>query len=413
MTATTSGVTRSTRKLPVSTHPSRSYYFRSPTSPPRPASPKTARAPRRSAPAGRRTVSYLVLSMTTAALLAISVIMSLTATPATSVANTQSAWSMFTRHIVAMAVGTVALIVAIRVDYHKWRKLAPYAMAAGVAIIAFTAIPGTVGTINGAGRWIRIGPLSVQPSEFVKIALLLWVADMLSRSDRSIDNLRVTLGPIVVMTFTLMSLIMLQPHLGACIVIAAMLLAMLWNAGIRFKPLAALLSIGAFGMLLALLFTWRRERLMAFLTPWDDPLDANYQSLRSLFAIGTGGIDGVGAGMGRLKWGFLPHAMSDFILAVVGEEFGLVGSLLVLTLFISFAIAALYVIYGAPDRFGALLVTGATTWIVCQVILNVAMTTGLMPVVGLTLPLLSYGGSSMIVTMAAIGIVLNVSRQVR
>ena len=370
-----------------------------------------------SRPAGRRTPLFVTILVVTVLLLLLSAVMSLSATPATSLSQTRSAWSWFTRHMVAMSVGFVVLVTAIRVDYHRWRPYAKPAMLLAAGAVAFTLLPDfldVLPTINGAGRWISWGPLSVQPSEAAKPALVLITADLLSRDSRSINDLRATLVPVMAITATLVAMLMLQPHLGASLMMGAIAITMLWCAGTRLLPLLAVGGSG-FGLAFAAvaLSSWRFDRLLGFLSPWDEPVGKNYQTLRSLYAIASGGIDGVGVGMGRLKWGFLPHAQSDFIIAVVGEELGLVGSVTVLLLFTVFGFAGFVVAARAPDEFGRMLAVGITVWISLQAVVNIAMATSTLPVVGMTLPLLSYGGSSMVATMAGVGVLLNVARQVK
>lgn len=374
--------------------------------------PPDGRGPR--PPMGRRTGLFLVLVVAVTALLLIGVVMGLSATAAPSLSNTASAWSLFKSHLIWLIVGAIALLVLLRIDYHEWKPLALFGMGAALLLVALTALPSVGLSANGARRWLGVGPVVFQPSEVAKLAFVVFVADLLSRPARPIHNTQSTLRPVLALTGLLTALLMLQPHLGASLLIAGIAIAMLFLAGAPVTRLAATVAAGV-GLTAAmvLMSPWRRSRMLGFLNPWDDPLGNGYQPLQSLHALASGGIDGVGLGAGRAKWGFLPYAHTDFIFAVIGEELGLLGSLFVVALFAVIAIAGLCVAQRAPDRFGMLLATGITAWIVLQAALNIGAVVAVFPVVGITLPLLSFGGTSAVTTLAAMGVLLNVARQTR
>ena len=370
------------------------------------------RGPRR--PVGRRTGLFLVIFLAVTALTLFGVVMVLSATAAASVSDTDSAWSLFRRHLVWAGTGAVAMLVMLRIDYRRWQRLAPAGLVVSLILLVLVTLPWFGVTANGARRWLGIGPLTFQPSEAAKLALILFVADLLSRPSRPITSVRLTLGPVSIIAGTMILLLMAQPHLGATIIIAVITMAMLLMAGCPFRHLTVTGLIGA-GLAGAMVGTspWRRQRLLGFLDPWADPLGNGYQPLQSLRAIATGGTSGVGLGSGRSKWGFLPYAHTDFIFAVIAEELGMVGTMGVMGLFVVVAGTGLAVALRAPDRFGMLLAIGVTAWIVSQAVLNMGAAMALVPVLGMTLPFLSFGGSSLVVTMAAVGLLLNVARQTR
>lgn len=367
-----------------------------------------------SRPAGRRTPIFLVLLLTVTTLVLLGVVMVLSATAVTSLSGTDSAWSLFRRHLLWAGVGTVALGVTMRVDYHRWRVLAVPGLVLALILLALVTLPGVGLSANGARRWLGMGPMVFQPLEPAKLAFILFVADLLSRPSRQIVNTKLTLRPVVVIAVLLAGLLILQPHLGAVIIIGIIASAMLYLAGAPLRPLCGVALLGASMAVVAISSSpWRRRRLMGFLNPWDDPLGNSYQALQSLHAMASGGPGGVGLGAGRAKWGFLPYAHTDFIFAVIAEELGLVGSLGVIAMFVVLGACGLLVALRAPDRFGMLLAIGITAWVISQAVLNLAAVTVLLPVMGMTLPFLSFGGSSLVVTMAGMGVLLNVARQIR
>lgn len=370
------------------------------------------RGPRR--PSGRRTPLFLVLLVAVSCLVMLGVVMVLSSSAAVSISESSSAWSLFRRQLVWVSVGAVAMLVMMRTDYHRLRILAMPAMAGCSLLMVAVALPGVGVTANGATRWLAIGPLSFQPSEFVKMALVLFIADLLSRPGRPMSETHITVRPVVVVTGFVVGLLMLQPHLGAILVIGLITGTMMFLAGAPMRHLAGLSGLGAAVAGLMVMSTpWRRARFLAFRDPWSDPTVFGYQPLQSLHAITVGGISGVGLGESRAKWGFLPYAHTDFIFAIIAEELGLLGAATVLVIFTVIGVAGIIASLRAPDRFGMLLALGITTWIVAQAVLNLGAVMSLLPVMGVTLPFLSFGGSSLVVTMAAVGVLLNVARQGR
>ena len=365
-------------------------------------------------PIGRRTGPFLVLFAAVAALVLLGLVMALSATAAPSLSSTDSAWSLFKSQAMWLGVGTAGVLVLLRVDYHRWRRPAVLGMGASLLLLALTAVPSVGLSANGARRWLGVGSVVFQPSEVAKLAFVVVVADLLSRPERPMEDTRSTLQPVLALTGVIATLLMMQPHLGASLLIAGVAVTMLYFAGARLTHLALASTVGAcLAALLVAYSPWRRARVLGFMDPWEDPLGNGYQTLQSLHALAAGGVDGLGLGSGRAKWGFLPYAHTDFIFAVIGEELGLVGSLFVVTLFVVIAATGLSVALRAPDRFGMLLAVGITSWIILQATLNIGAAVAVFPVVGITLPLLSFGGTSLVTTLAAMGVLLNVARQIR
>ena len=365
-------------------------------------------------PVGRRTPSFVALLVIVTNLVLLGTVMGLSATAAPSLANNDSAWSMFRSQGLWVAAGMVTMLVLLRVDYHHWRRLAMVGLGLSLALLVLTTLPDWGISNNGARRWLGVGPLSFQPSEAAKLPFVIVVASLLSRPSRPISDPRATVHPVILLTAAYVVLQMLQPHLGSSILIVGIAMSMLFFAGASLlRLLAVSIAAAAATSLMIAVTPWRRARLGAFFDPWADPMDSAYQPLRSLYALASGGIKGVGLGAGRSKWGFLPDAHTDFIFAVIGEELGMAGTLFVVSSFISFAFVGLCVAVRAPDRLGMLLAWGITSWIVLQAGLNIGAVLGVFPVVGMTLPLLSFGGSSVVSTLAAVGVLLNVARQSR
>jgi cell division protein FtsW len=321
-----------------------------------------------------------------------------------------SSWYFVSRQAAWAALGTVALVVLAKLDYHRWRRHSGAFVLVALALLAIVLPIGT-GT-NGATRWIGVGPLTFQPSELAKLALLVWVADLLARRAAYMHNPRATLRPVIVVLAAMATLVMLEPNLGTTIVLAAIALTICYVGGAPLGPLArwATFGIGA-ATALALAAPYRRARVLAFLDPWADPMDKGYQNIQSMVGLAEGGFWGKGLGAGTAKWGFLPLAHSDFIFAVIGEELGLVGAAAVVGLFVLLAVVGIRIALHAPDRFGLLLAVGITSWFCMQAFVNIGAVIGILPITGVPLPFISAGGSSLVFGMAAAGLLLSVARQ--
>jgi cell division protein FtsW len=308
-------------------------------------------------------------------------------------------------------VGLLVMFIASRVDYRRLsHPVVVYTIFAFtvVLLVAVFAFP----EINGARRWIRMGPFSVQPSEIAKIALPIFLAYFLTRNEDRVGEIRSTVIPCIGALVLLGGLVFIEPDLGTTIVLCAIFSAVYFAAGAKILHIATVagamvvMALGA-----VLLAPWRVERMMAFLDPFAHADDAGYQVVQSLYAIGSGGVFGEGFAKGQQKLFYLPYPYSDFIFSVVGEELGLIGTLAVLTAFGLLLWRGTRAAMKAPDRFGMLLGIGIITGIIVQALFNISVVISLLPAKGIPLPFISYGGSSVLVTMAAVGILLNISKQ--
>jgi cell division protein FtsW len=339
-------------------------------------------------------------------------VMVLSASSVTSLEEHGSPWYQFTRQLMWLAVGSVALLVALQIDYRRWRAWAPWILRGTVVLLVLVLFVGR--NVNGASRWIGLGQFQLQPSELAKLAILLYVGDLLARRAHRIDQTQLSVRPVMVVFLLVAALVMAQPNLGTTILIFSIVFVMLFVAGVPTRNLAFVLgAAGLAGAAFAVFEPYRMRRLMAFRDPWADPLNTGYQTLQSTSALANGGGLGTGLGESRAKYGFLPEAHTDFIYAVLGEELGFVGAVILLAVFVALGAACLRVASRAPDRFGMLVVTGITTWWLVQAFVNIGATVGVLPITGVPLPFVSFGGSSLIVNMIAAGIVLNVARQSR
>lgn len=368
-------------------------------------------APEHRAPSG-----YLLLLGLVAVLNVIGLVMVLSASSVYATLREEgSTWEYFLKQSIWLAVGTVAMVVTLRLDYHRWRRLAAPLLAMAVGLLVVVLIPGLGLRVNGAKSWLGIGStLRLQPSELVKFALLVFSCDLLARREHRMSDLRVTVRPILAVLAVVATLMIAQPDLGGTLVMGGIILAVFFVAGVPLAPLSGMtVAGGVLAVIAALSADYRSNRVFAFLHPGADPRGTGYQINQSLLGVASGRINGVGLGASRAKWGFLPNAHTDFIFAVIGEELGLVGSLLVIGLFGAFALLGMRAAIRAPDRFGMLVASGVTAWIITQAVVNLGGVVGVMPITGLTLPFVSYGGSSLVISMAATGILLNVARQGR
>jgi len=345
-----------------------------------------------------RTPSYVVVCATVGVLNIVGLVMILSASSVAALSDYGSSWYFFDRQFMWAVVGIVAFLVASRVDYHLWRKLAPIALVAAFGLLFVVLVPGIGITVDGSRRWLGYGPMRLQPSEFAKIALLVYAADVLARRAAHLHDPRAW-RPVMVVLGGIGALVMLEPDLDSTVVLALIAFALLVLAGV---PRRHLVNMALVGVGLA---------VFAFLHPSSDTSNTGYQIMQSLIALGSGGVNGVGLGAGRAKWMFLPNAHTDFIFAIVGEELGFVGCLLVLGLFAGFGLVGFHVARRAPDLFGTLLAGGITVWIAGQAAINLGAVVGVLPVSGITLPFLSSGGSSLVIAMLAAGMLGNVARQ--
>jgi cell division protein FtsW len=306
--------------------------------------------------------------------------------------------------------GLAVLIVSKNVPYDLYRRFVYVILVLSIASLIIVLLPQIGHRVGGARRWLRLGPISVQPAEFAKLALILYISYSLAKKKERVQEFSVGYLPHFIVSGVLIGLVVMQPDLGTAITFALLAFLLLFVAGVRLRYLLAT----GFTLipLLALAVAhkgYRWQRLLAFLNPWRDPSDTSFQLLHSLLALGSGGPLGVGLGSGQQKLFYLPESHTDFILAVIGEETGMVGVSTVLLLYAVLIFRGMKISLKAPDRFGTYLAFGLSLAIGLQAFINSAVVMGLLPTKGLPLPLISYGGSSMITTLASIGILMNIS----
>ena len=358
-----------------------------------------------------RPPTYVILVATVGVLNIVGLVMILSASSVAALSDYGSSWYFFNRQLVWAIGGAAAFVVASSVDYHVWSRLARWLFVVAVAGLVVVLIPGVGIMVDGSRRWLGAGAFRVQPSEVAKLALLCCGANVLARRADNLDDWQQWF-PVLAILGGLGGLVMLEPDLDSVIVLALIGFALLIVGGVRRLHLGRLAAAGM-GLVTVLAFAapYRRARMLAFMHPWQDQRRTGYQIAQSLIALGSGGVNGVGLGAGRAKWMFLPNAHTDFIFAVIGEELGLIGCLLVLALFAGLGLVGFRVAQRAPDRFGVLLAAGVTAWIVGQAVINLGAVVGMLPVSGITLPFLSAGGSSLVITMLGAGILANVARR--
>jgi cell division protein FtsW len=308
-------------------------------------------------------------------------------------------------------LGALALWGALRIDYRRLEGwVLPALLVAGVLLV-LVLVPPFGQTINGTRRWIRLGPVSFQPAELAKLALVVYLAAFFARKRDAIDDFRRGVLPPLAVAGTLAALVLAQPDLGTCLTLVALTFGLLFLAGGRVRHLAI---VAAPALPLLALAIWaapyRLRRITAFLDPWADPRGSGFQIIQSWLALGNGGVLGQGVGASKQKLFYLPESHTDFIFAIVGEELGFVGAATIVLLFMVFAWRGLRIGLRAPDPFGTYLALGITVLIATQTVVNLGVVTGLLPTKGLPLPFISSGGSALVVTMVSTGVLLNISQ---
>lgn len=359
--------------------------------------------------AGTNRSGLAVLLALVAVLSLIGLVMVLSASSVESLQVYGSPWYYFEHQALWLLVGFAGFAVAFLVDYHRWRRVARPALVIAVVLLLAVLVPHVGSTAGGASRWLGVGLVKIQPSELAKLAMVLFGADLLDR--RAEGSLGYQIKPLLIALVVVAALIMKQPDMGTTMVVAAICLALLFAAGAPLKILGVL-GTGGVGVagLLAVAAPYRWQRLVSFLHPFRDFQGSGYQSAEGLVAIGSGGLFGSGIGTSVASYGYLPNQQTDFIFAIISEETGLMGSLLLLGLFGALALAGVRIACRAKDRFGFLLASGITAWLIVQAVINIGSVVGVLPVVGVPLPFVSYGGSSLAVECFAVGILANVAR---
>ena len=341
-------------------------------------------------------------------LCAVGLVMVLSASAFTSLQYYGSVWTIFERQLLWMALGAIALYVSARMSYDKWRRIRVLLLIGTLLLLLAVLVPSLGVSAGGSARWIGFGQLRIQPSELMKLALAVFAADLLARRADRVHEPGAVVVPLLVVRGIAGVLVLKQPDMGTALVLACITLALLYAGGVPLRPvLKVLLGVAVLGLILGLAEPYRRARLLSFLNPFAHAQGSGYQVVQSLVGLGSGRLWGLGLAGGREKWGLLPNAHTDFIFSVIGEEGGLIGALVVVALFGALAWYGLRAASRAPDRFGALLAVAATCWITSQAVINIGAVIGLLPVTGIPLPFISFGGSSLVITMVAAGVLAN------
>ena len=357
-------------------------------------------------PAGTN-LEYHLLVLVTLGLVAFGLVMVYSASSARALLSADAPSYYLKRQAIYAVMGLVALVVLSRLDFHRLRHATHPLLAITFVLLLAVLVIGTA--VNGARRWIPVGFMNFQPSELAKLVLALWTAALLARrpAPRTLGELAKPIGVVVGLAC---ALILVEPDLGTAIAIAIMVSAILVVSGTRLRLLASAASIAIGIVLLAIwLEPYRRERIFSFLDPWHDPQGAGFQSVQSMIALGSGGLFGVGLGESVQKIYYLPEASTDMIFAIVGEELGLIGAAGVIAAFAVFAYSGFNIALQCRDPFGKRLAAGITALICGQAAVNVSAVMGIAPLTGIPLPFVSYGGSSLVVGLAAVGILLNIA----
>jgi cell division protein FtsW len=371
----------------------------------------------RPAPAVRAFISTppdAVLISSIAILVGIGLVMIFSASSALAFAVYHDPTYYLKRQVLWLAVALAVAYGAYRIDYHKLKAISPLLFVLSVASLIVVLIPHVGIVVNTSRRWLGTGSLSIEPSEFAKLALVLFLAAKLSSRGDRITSLVRGLFPLCLAIGLVVMLVLREPDMGTASLLAMVAFAMLFAAGARIEHLGLIfLSTVPLVALAVLADPYKRARALAFLNPWKDPQNTGFHIVQSLLALGSGGIFGVGLGASRAKFFYLPEQYTDFIFAVLGEELGLIGAVGVILLFVIFAHRAVRIALSAPDRFGFFLTIGCTALIVLQAFLNIGVVTSSWPVTGVPLPFISFGGSSLVVCLAAVALIVNVGRHRR
>lgn len=345
------------------------------------------------------------------ALLFIGVVMVYSASAVSAYVNFHDSYYFLKRQLIWVALGLTAMVMTMSIHYQAWRKMAMPLLAVMLLLLVMVLVPGLGKVVNGARRWLGIGSFYIQPSEIAKLGMVLFVAHSLAQRHEKITSFVQGLLPHLLLLLVVFGLILAEPDLGTALSITGTVFILLFAAGAQLKHLFTLGTAGVLGIIAAIIVEpYRLRRLFAFSNPWADPLNTGYHIIQSLYALGSGGLFGVGLGRSREKFLYLPEPHTDFIFSIIGEELGFIGTVTIVLLFFFFAWRGFRVALLAPNTYGSILAAGLTSMIVLQALMNIAVVTASMPVTGIPLPFISFGGSALIFTLAGVGILLNISR---
>lgn len=355
-------------------------------------------------------VDYNIL-ITVLILVSIGVVMVFSASSASAYYTYNDSFYFLKRQLLWAILGFFAMSFMMNLDYVILKRFAGIFLVISITLLIVVLIPGIGVNRYNATRWIGVGSLTIQPSEIAKYALIIFLAKYFDKNTEYAKSFKKGVVPVLALAGLLFVLIMMQPNFSTAGTIFIISIIMLFVAGARISFMATLFGLGGLAALIVFSsFKYIRERVFTFLNPWQDIQKSGYQIVQSLYALGSGGLFGVGLGRSRQKFMYLPMPQNDFIFSIIGEELGLIGTITILLLFLYLILRGLRVAAKAPDMFGCLLATGVTALIGVQTLINVAVVTSSMPATGVSLPFISYGGTSTVIMMAGMGILLNISR---
>jgi cell division protein FtsW len=356
--------------------------------------------------------TWLFIAVTS--LVAIGLVMIFSASSAQAYADHHDTAYYVKRQAIYLVIGLIGAYFAYKIDYRKLRAFAPYALLLCIAGLLAVFVPHVGQTVSGARRWIGAGSFSLQPSEFAKLGLVIYLAAALAGRGERITSLTRGLAPLCIPVFFTAMLVLIEPDIGTSSLLVFTAFAMFFGAGARIEHLLMVIAVTLPPAAVAIMSSpYKRARIFAFLHPFKDAQNTGFHIVQSLLALGSGGLFGVGLGESRAKFFYLPEQYTDFIFSVLGEELGLIGTATVLILFGTLAYRAIRIAIAAPDRFGFFLATGCAALIVIQAFVNIAVVTSSWPVTGVPLPFISFGGSSLIVSLIAVALIINVGRHRR
>ncbi len=356
----------------------------------------------------------MVILLMTVALTCFGVVMVYSASSVMAAKRFHDGFYFLKRQGLFAILGFGVMAVTMQIDYHYWRKMAVPVLIGCLVLLILVLVPGIGGNVKGSTRWIRLFGFNLQPAEFAKIALIMYMAYSLDKKQEKVRSFSNGFIPYMMVLGVMIVLLMIQPDMGSSMTLAGVAMIMLFAAGTRLSHIISMVLFASpFVWYFIMHVDYRRRRILAFLNPWQDPTNTGFQIIQSWLAFGTGGVIGQGLGEGKQKLFYLPEAHTDFILSVVGEELGMLGVLVIVAMFLLLVHRSFRVAVHAEDSFGRHLAFGIAVLLGVESFINMAVVTGLLPTKGLALPFISYGGSSLILTLFAVGILLNISSRMR
>jgi cell division protein FtsW len=351
---------------------------------------------------------YLLFAVVS--LVGLGVVMVFSASLATAYHLHQDSLFFFKRHLLSVFLGLMLLIIGLKIDYYKYKKWTGLILLGTIFLLILVYVPGLGLKVGGSSRWLKLGFFSFQPSELAKLVFILVIAQIISNKKEKIKDGRGGFIPLLAWLFLMVGLVVRQPDFGTALIFTVVFFILIFLGGARLSHiLGTLFFLAVAGGGIISRYAYQQRRLLAFLNPWKDPLGSGFHIIQSLLAVGSGGFWGLGLGSGRQKLAYLPLQFTDFIYAIICEELGFVGAVGVILVFVFVAVRGFRIARNAPDSFGMLLAAGITSWLLIQAAINLAVVVGVLPVTGIPLSLISFGGTALLVSLFGVGILLNIS----